>query len=269
MGSVRLLCAGSGDDALLCVEGIQVWEWRHMQFAPLMLVIVGYISIRSWKQPLTNSAWRLRTGVTLVVAAIGLFGSGVYFYSPWLVHVAAVMLFCGWALGRFGETPWSRVVAWTSLLAITIPLPLNLDQALIQTLQQKSAEACSWAMDFLEVPHLRNGNIITVRGKQLFVEEACSGVGSLYALAAVAIALLVLNRRSFWVAAIVLPSVLLWSYLGNFLRLSTICVALDWYGRDLSTGSDHDLLGFAPLASPCSGSGRLSGLSERCLPRMT
>ncbi len=66
------------------------------------------------------------------------------------------------------------------------------------------------------VPHMRNANIIEIKGIQLFVEEACSGIGSLYALLAAAALLLLINRRSFFCSVLVLLSVPVWAMMGNF-----------------------------------------------------
>ncbi len=52
---------------------------------------------------------------------------------------------------------------------------------------------------------------------------------------------------------LVLPTVLVWAGVGNFLRLVAIAVGLDWYGRDLSTGYDHELLGIVTFGISAIG----------------
>ena len=79
-------------------------------------------------------------------------------------------------------------------------------------------------------------------------EEACSGIGSLYALLAVAVLLLIQNRRSFFVSLLSLATVPIWAIMGNFIRLLAIAVGQEYFGRDLSHGTDHELLGLVTFA---------------------
>ena len=55
-------------------------------------------------------------------------------------------------------------------------------------------------MDLTQILHVRRGNIIEIASKPLFVEEACSGVDSQYALMAVAGGLLLVGRAGFLVS---------------------------------------------------------------------
>ncbi len=66
------------------------------------------------------------------------------------------------------------------------------------------------------------------------MEEACSGVDSLYALTAVAITIALTKRRSFVHSIIPVATAPLWAALANFVRLLVIAVGLHWLGLDLS-----------------------------------
>ncbi len=160
---------------LLYVEAYQVWQWRHMQFAPLMLVIAAVTCFRHRGSALAGD-WRrvwFAIGVWVAASLVGV--AAMFWYSPWLAHCAAIMVFGGWALGRFGEVTWSKVAAWTAMLVITAPLPLNMDQMLIQKLQLTSSIACSSALDGLQVSHLRAGNVLSVRGQDLLLRRRVAG----------------------------------------------------------------------------------------------
>lgn len=136
---------------------------------------------------------------------------------------------------------------------MTLPLPMNLDVQLIGVLQSSSSWACSMALDALTVPNFRLANVIEVRDRQLFVEEACSGIGSMFALLAAASLLLLVNGRSLMVSAITLFSVPVWAMLGNFVRLLAIALAQHIYERDLSHGTDHEILGMATFLLAAGG----------------
>jgi exosortase len=189
------------------------------------------------------SAGRLRWSLALLTIVCLQLVFGAFIGSTWWSHVALTTAFVAWALVRLTETTWTRVVALASLLAVTIPLPFTLDTKLIQWLQIYSSWACSGVLDAFAIPHLRSGNIIRIQGRELFIEEACSGVDSLYALFAVALVLILFWRRPFLPAVLLLISVPIWSSLGNLLRLTTIALGIQKLGIDLSDGMPHTILG--------------------------
>ena len=250
---------------LLAMAPMLLFQWQNLmsrperQFFPLVVLIALYFALRSILQ--TNKlstgtllpVWRARAAMVAFVLAVVTYATSVWLFSPWLAHLAAIVLFFGWALGRCVEARWPSVLAWTGLLAVTLPLPLSYDTQFIAWLQSSSSWACSMALDALGIPHLRTANVIEVRGRQLFVEEACSGIGSMYALLAAAALLVLVNGRSFVVAALTLASVPIWAMLGNFTRLLAIALAQHVYDRDLTHGMDHELLGLLTFALAACG----------------
>ena len=266
MSSTAVIGAGTGPARILKPWDLWVFvlpilamlplllvEWQHLmnrperQFFPILVAIALYFPLRCiWEQQDQEQAVssnRLRAALTVFTFCFLAFVVAVWKFSPWLTHLAAIGTFCAWCLGRFPNLPWSRCAAWTGLLLVTLPLPFGYDDNLVTWLQRASATACGNALDALNVPHMRTANIIEILGRQLFVEEACSGIGSLYALLAAAALLLLLNGRSFLCTVLVIATVPIWAILGNFLRLLTIALAQEYYQRDLSHGWDHELLG--------------------------
>jgi exosortase len=229
---------------LLYLEGLGLWSRPHMHFSLMVVLAMVVYAVSGFKESFAATPWRWSVAILLVV--LGQFAHlyAVWLYSPWVAHFGLLLVFVGWGLVRRGESHWSRVLAWGTLILITIPLPLNQDQNLIGRLQQISSVGCSAALDTLAVPHLREGNTITLKAKRLFVDEACSGVGSLYSLLATALFLLVFNQRSLWVGLLTLLTVPAFAVLGNFLRLLAIALGLEWYGFDWSFGAPHERLGF-------------------------
>ena len=243
---------------LLLVQFQKLMNRPERQFFPLLIAIGLYFPIRHLmsqegqvEKALTRG--RLRWTMAIFAMSISIFIVSAWFFSPWLAHVAVLALFLSWALGRCANVPWSTPAAWTGLLLVTLPLPFGRDEWLVTWLQRVSSSACGYALDALNVPHMRNANIIEIKGIQLFVEEACSGIGSLYALLAAAALLLLINRRSFLCSVLLLASVPVWAMLGNFLRLLAIALAQEYYQRDLSHGLDHELLGVLTFSSAALG----------------
>jgi exosortase len=68
------------------------------------------------------------------------------------------------------------------LLALSVPLPELVTQALALPLQFKASQMGAALLESRHVPVLLTGNVIRMPGRELFVTEACSGLRSLTAL---------------------------------------------------------------------------------------
>ena len=213
----------------------------HLQFFPLAIAACVYFLGQSdeSKGYFRPGAWVIGAWILSMLSAM----LALYLGSPWLAHVVAIMLVGTWAfLARPGLSVL-RVVGICGLLVVTLPAPLGWDKRLISGLQSFSSFACSRLMDLTNIVHVRRGNIIEVPSKPLFVEEACSGVDSQYALMAVAGVLLLLGRAHWWVSLVTILTVPIWAILGNLLRIYLIVIGLEWFGIDLSHGTIHTFLG--------------------------
>jgi exosortase len=74
-----------------------------------------------------------------------------------------------------------------TLIALSVPLPELVIQALALPLQFKASQMGAALMESRHVPVLLSGNVIRIPGHELFVTEACSGLRSLTALLSLAV----------------------------------------------------------------------------------
>ena len=72
------------------------------------------------------------------------------------------------------------------MLWLLVPLPFRWDVRLVFALQDWSSRAASLMLDFWGVDHLLAGHILELPHQQFLVEEACSGIQSLFSLLAFA-----------------------------------------------------------------------------------
>lgn len=226
---------------LLYMQCRLLMQKPHLQFFPLAIAACVYFLGQSdeSKGYFRSGAWVIGAWILSILSAM----LALYLGSPWLAHVVAIMLVGTWALLASPGLSVLRVVGICGLLVVTLPAPLGWDKRLISGLQSFSSFACSRLMDLTNIVHVRRGNIIEVPSKPLFVEEACSGVDSQYALMAVAGVLLLLGRAHWWVGLVTILTVPIWAILGNLLRIYLIVIGLEWFGIDLSHGTTHTFLG--------------------------
>jgi exosortase len=227
---------------LLYRECLFLWDKQHLQFFPLAFLAVGYFLYTEGTSQTRTTPCRPFSFAFAVVGLLATYASLVL-YSSWLAHVSLVLAVFAWSLGRFPSISVVRILGICGLLAITVPAPMGWDHRLIQSLQAISSTACSRLMDIVGIVHVQQGNIIEIASKPLFVEEACSGVDSQYALMAVAGVLLLVGRANLGVSLITILTVPIWAILGNLSRIFLIVVGLEWMNIDLSVGTTHTILG--------------------------
>ncbi len=207
----------------------------HLQFFPMALVcLIGFLYTSKLNGTRPIGRFRRSWAFLLVFLGYGTALSATFLFSPWLAHLALFGFVAGWGLGRFEGELWTRIIALNLLILLVLPLPFNFDNSMIQGLQTYSAKACSAVLDAIDMPHYPQGNVLRVKTKQLFVEEACSGVGSLYTLAAIAMIILLSNREGFLLSVMTFLTVPLWAGLGNLIRLVSIALTLEWFQIDLT-----------------------------------
>lgn len=231
---------------LLWMQGVVLMRKPHMQFFPLVIIGAIYF-LRAEAEPLVVRPvrrwvfwlWMLGCLIATVALVLG---------SPWLAHGCAIWMVGVWALGARPHFSELRVLGIIGLLLVALPPPFGWDHQLVQGLQALSSFVCSRLMDLAGIVHLRRGNVIEIASKPLFVEEACSGVDSQYALMAVAGVLLLLGRAGWLVSLITIVTVPLWAILGNLLRIFIIVAGLEWFSVDLSSGHVHTVLGLMVFA---------------------
>ncbi len=190
-------------------------EKQHLQFFPIAWA--GFVAIVYYRGSISTTS-------SLPRATLGWIAFRRFNIDLPIVHaklltlvmqIAAIAITFAWLVLRHGQTPFYTILHWTTLLIITIPLPFNLDERLIKDLQLTSSNSASAILDLAGVLHLQSGNVLEIRTGKLFVDRACSGVGSLYALAAITLALQVFHRVGGLVATLSLVSVYLWHGLGT------------------------------------------------------
>ena len=239
-----------GISPLLFLQGMHLWDRPHLQFFPVTIAVVCWIAYSELpKEKKLDGGARFWSAVTILTFSYTLILVAFVFYSPWLAQLALIAAFLSWALVRLYATSLARIAAIWGLLLSTVPLPFAIDERLISKLQNWSSSACASALDALQVPNFLQGNILHIEQHTLFVEEACSGVTSLYSLISLALIFVVTQRRSFFHSALILFVTPLVAINGNILRLILISLGFEWWDIDLTKGYQHDAVGLVAFLS--------------------
>ena len=168
--------------------------------------------------------------------------------TPWLALVAA-FLSAPAAVYSLGGSAALRPVlgAWAAVWT-TLPPPFRWDERLVLRLQRVAADLASAALDLLGRRHLPAGVTVELPGRSYFVEEACSGVNSLYALLAVTALGLAWAGRGWPRWLILLPAAVVWAVAANAVRVTAAVELSAGYGWPVAEGAGHDVLGVLTFA---------------------
>jgi exosortase len=235
---------------MLWLQCNSLWYRPHLQFFPMAWAAFVYFLYQRMGVPTTAaSKWRQFAALGIFALSLVAAVEAVLISSPWLTYFAGIGVVTSWLLCRGGEMKWTHAMGLTSLLWITLPLPAGYDNKLIQYLQSQSSFAASSVLDSMGILHLREGNILQLASKRLFVDEACSGVDSLYALMAISLTIVLWLRQPVLVALCALLMVPVWASCSNIARLITIVLSFEWLGIDLASGTPHTILGLVVFAA--------------------
>ncbi len=218
-----------------------LWHREHYQFFPMMLLAVAGICWSRISDARQNGMTfkSLVLSIPIAVLAALLFAAAARLFSPWLAFLSALVI--AWLL--FRNIPFGR--SSIAPLLILLPLPFAIDGEFVHGLQRASSRGASAILDLLSVQHLMSGNVLEVADRTFFVEEACSGIGSVFLLLATA-AIYASWRELRLIAAIpFMLAAIFWAVAGNTFRIAAVAIAHERYATDLSKGTEHDVLGSA------------------------
>ena len=235
---------------LLYLMAQYLWKRPHYQAFPM--IIAGFAWLVSMRLPLIQ--WPEETDFSLrkllwLGGSASLFAAGILFVSQWigLISCLATLWASVWYFG--GRSAAYELRAPFLFLAMLTPLPLGLDISLIVTLQQWATAAASQGLEFMDVLHTISGVAIRTATKSYMVEEACSGIQSLFA-AVYAITFLGIYCRYSWLRTLLMILLtVFWVVAANGLRVFTLVYCDARFQLPLESGWRHEALGVFTYAT--------------------
>ncbi|MCP4174518.1 MAG: exosortase U, partial [Fuerstiella sp.] len=228
---------------LLLIDFSNTWQQPHYQFFPF--AFIAFFALLWSRQHSRNP--RPKLILCLVVIDVLLLTAAVVIRSPWLASVGLWHLLLAVAVSRKDKDTGSSLAYLAFLPLLAVRLPVNMDVLVIQSLQDLTSRIASKVLNLVGCLHLRDGNVITLTSKSLLVEEACSGIQSLFTMLFLAILICCYNRRRTFHAILIVGSAVFFAGFMNVLRVITVALAEDWWQVDLTAGWAHDALGYAVL----------------------
>jgi exosortase len=121
-------------------------------------------------------------GTVLLLGAVALRSLGGLAAELFTMRFSMVLALAGLTVFVWGFGQLRRWWLPATLLALSIPIPALVTNALALPLQFQASRMGATLLEWRDVPVRLAGNVIQLPGRQLFVTEACSGLRSLTAL---------------------------------------------------------------------------------------
>ncbi|QDS88874.1 Transmembrane exosortase (Exosortase_EpsH) [Rosistilla ulvae] len=219
-----------------------LWYRDHYSFFPLgiaagLALIVAAFSDPSYKP---TSKWLRRSLIAIAFLSLLV---ATLLVSPWLAGVSSMFLLAAliYSLGG-GQVAKKALPAWL-LLWLVIPIPLSYDRELIVFLQGIATHLSSGILDLFGYRHMVDGVVLRLPSQSYQVEEACSGVQSLFSALFCTGLYLILNKAGVVRSLLVLVAAFFWVLVANISRIVAVVVLKEEFALPVDVGVYHQMLG--------------------------
>jgi exosortase len=209
--------------------------------------IVPLAAYFAWERRHAFAALPLRTswfGLVIVAGSMVMLAAGLLGAELFMSRVSLVGAIAGSVLFLFG---WQRLRVMlfpVAFLLLMVPLPAIIFNKIAFPLQLLASNVGEYTISSLDIPILREGNVLILANAKLEVAEACSGIRSLVSLFTLGIVFGYFVDRRTWVRAAIALSAIPVAILANGLRVASAGVAAHNYGTAGVEGLFHEFSGW-------------------------
>jgi exosortase B len=202
-------------------------------------------------------AWRKREtllalpqdGRPVAGGAVLAFGLSMYFVGrsqnlPLFEVSAHIPLFTGVLLLAWGPAALRALWFPIVFLLFMVPLPGFVLVAMTSTLKQHVSVAAESLLYHAGYPIARDGVTISIGPYRMLVADACSGLNSIFSLAALGVLYMHLTFRAGWVrSAALLAAIVPIAFVANVARVITLILITYHFGDEAGQGFMHNTSG--------------------------
>jgi exosortase len=209
---------------IIPIAAYLAWERRHRFFAAAQRPTVA--------------------GLIVLVGSVLVLVGGVLGSELFLTRISLLGTTVGIVLFLFG---WARlrVLAFPlAFLILMIPLPAILFNQIALPLQLQASRFGEGVLGAVDIPVLREGNVLILANTTLEVAEACSGIRSLISLLTLGIVFGYFADSRGWVRSLIALSSVPVAIVANGARVAGTGIAADYMGPAAAEGFFHEFSGW-------------------------
>lgn len=224
----------------------QSWTGEQGEQAPLVLAIGLWLVWRAWpgmRRAAQPASAGLAVGFFLAAGFVYVLGRiwdqfELESYGLYALALAGFYAMIGGAGLRQGWFP-------LAYLLFALPPPYTVTWFLTGHLRLLVTEAAVGLFQAFGVSIVRDGLNILVDQYDLAVQNACSGMNSLFSLSAIGLVYVYLRRGArWWYLALMLPPIVAFAIFGNFVRVAVVVALTHFFGDAVAQSFLHEGTGF-------------------------
>lgn len=221
----------------------RMWNLAHYQFFPIAIGCAIWLwwSRRDGKQNSRKPDSKVQTVALTINLLMVLFATLIN--SSFLGWLSFLLFLSTTAYSVSGYSSLRGFLPALFALSLITPLPGQLDQELILSMQSWASLFASWILDSVGLLHFRQGVVLVSETESFLAEEACSGIRSLFSGIFAVMFWGLLQRHSWWRHLINLVQVVGWVLSVNALRIASVIWIEDKTSFSVAKGIAHELLG--------------------------
>src|SRR5260370_2076745 len=212
-------------------------DYGHGFLVPLF---AGYVAWRSREQWLKGEVKPSNFGLLVMVGGMVLFLGGSLGADLFTSRVSLLVLLAGIILFLAGWQVLRAVSFPLAFLLLMIPIPVIIYSQIPFPLQLIASRFATFWLELVQVPVLREGNVLILPNYSLEVVEACSGVRSLMTLFTLAIAYGYLVERRRWVRYVLAFLMIPLAIVSNAFRITGTGFLTYHFGAVAAKGFFHE-----------------------------
>ena len=239
LGLVVLLYAG----VLKALVG-QWWSDPDYGHGFLVPLFSGYVVWREREQWRKTESKPANFGLLVMVGAVVLLLAGSLGAELFTSRVSLLALLAGMILFLAGWKMLRTVSFPLAFLLLMIPIPVIIYNQITFPLQLLASRFATFWLEVVQVPVLREGNVLILPNYSLEVVEACSGIRSLMTLITLAIAYGYLLEPRRWVRYALVILMIPIAIVSNAIRIMGTGVLTYRFGPKAAEGFFHEFSGW-------------------------
>lgn len=236
---------------LVVMYGSILWHlvenwWQNPNYGHgfLVPVFAGYVL---WRQRDSLRKVRLEPsnfGLLVMLAAIGLLLLGSLGAELFTSRLSLLVVIGGMVLFLAGWNMLKAVSFPLCFLVLMIPFPVLIYNQITFPLQLLASRFATFSLQLLNVPVLREGNLINLPNYTLEVVDACSGIRSLMTLITLAIAYGYLMESRRWIRWLMVLLMVPIAIVSNSIRIVGAGFLTYHFGPSMAEGFFHEFSGW-------------------------
>ncbi len=188
------------------------------------------------------------SGLMIMTTALMMYVAGSVGADMFLQRISLILMLSGILVFVAGWSMFKALLFPIGYLLLAVPLPQIIFNSIAFPLQLLAAGIATDTMQLLSVPVLREGNIMHLASVSLDVEEACSGIRSLFSLLAIGVLYAQLTTKKLTPRLVMALAVIPIAIAANVFRVTTTGLLAHYLSVETAMGFFHQLGGIAVFA---------------------